>query len=145
MSRYPPIESHGVIGDLQTAALVGMDGCIDFLCLPVFDSPSVFASLLDHDRGGYFQLQPVLDEANHKQLYLPDTNVLLTRFLSAEGVGEISDFMAIHDEPHPSRVVRQALEYGDMASVHRSIRANPPLIDDPDASLAADIQVQRAG
>src|SRR5688572_19190603 len=108
MTRYPPIEDHGVIGDLQTAALVGMDGCIDFLCLPAFDSPSVFASLLDHDRGGHFLLQPALEDANRKQLYLPDTNVLLTRFLAAEGVGEISDFMAMHDEPHPTRVVRRA-------------------------------------
>ncbi|MGI9182765.1 MAG: glycoside hydrolase family 15 protein [Longimicrobiaceae bacterium] len=108
MSNYPPIESHGVIGDLQSVALVGMDGCIDFLCLPAFDSPSVFASLLDRERGGHFLLQPALDWANRKQLYLPDTNVLLTRFLSADGVAEISDFMPIHPEPHPSRIVRRA-------------------------------------
>ena len=101
------IESHGIIGDLQTVALVGLDGCIDFLCLPVFDSPSVFLSLLDRERGGHFSLQPELNAANHKQLYLPDTNVLLTRFLSADGVAEISDFMPIHSAPHPSRIVRQ--------------------------------------
>ncbi len=108
MSLYPPIESHGVIGDLQTAALVGMDGCIDFLCLPAFDSPSVFASLLDAGRGGRFLLQPFLNGANHRQLYLPDTNVLLTRFLSPDGMAEISDFMPVHPEPHPSRIVRRA-------------------------------------
>jgi GH15 family glucan-1,4-alpha-glucosidase len=105
--RYPPIEDHGVIGDLQTVALVGIDGAINFLCLPRFDSPAVFASLLDAQRGGSFSLRPVLGEVNHKQLYLPDTNVLLTRFLSSDGLAEIGDFMPIHVEPHPSRVVRQ--------------------------------------
>jgi len=108
VSGYPPVEAHGVIGDLQTAALVGMDGCIDFLCLPAFDSPSVFASLLDAERGGHFLLQPALDGASRKQIYLPDTNVLLTRFLSAEGMAEVSDFMPVHEAPHPSRVVRRA-------------------------------------
>jgi GH15 family glucan-1,4-alpha-glucosidase len=107
VSRYPPIEAHGVIGDLQTVALVSMDGCIDFLCLPGFDSPSVFVSLLDSERGGEFSLAPVLDQATRKQLYLPDTNVLLTRFLSADGVAEICDFMPIHSARHPSRIVRR--------------------------------------
>ena len=60
---YLPIENHGVIGNLNTAALVGMDGCIDFLCFPYFDSPSVFASLLDSKKGGHFKLAPVLEEA----------------------------------------------------------------------------------
>ena len=78
---YAPIGDYGVIGDLHTVALVGMDGSIDFLCLPSFDSPSVFAALLDAERGGRFQIAPVLDGAARKQLYLPDTNVLLTRFL----------------------------------------------------------------
>ena len=77
---YAPIGEYGVIGDLYTVALVGMDGSIDFCCLPYFDSPSVFAALLDVERGGTFQLTPVLDGAARKQLYLPDTNVLLTRF-----------------------------------------------------------------
>jgi GH15 family glucan-1,4-alpha-glucosidase len=108
MSGYPPIESHGVIGDLQTVALVGMDGCMDFLCLPAFDSPSVFASLLDQERGGHFRLQPFLNGVNHRQLYLPDTNVLMTRFLSPDGVAEISDFMAVHADPRPSCLVRRA-------------------------------------
>ena len=78
---YAPIGDYGVIGDLHTVALVGMDGSIDFLCLPSFDSPSVFAALLDAERGGRFQIAPLLDDAARKQLYLPDTNVLLTRFL----------------------------------------------------------------
>src|SRR5262245_13827126 len=84
-----------------------MDGSIDFLCLPQFDSPSVFLSLLDTERGGSFSLRPMLDEVTHKQLYLPDTNVLLTRFLSQDGLAEIGDFMPIHATPQPSRIVRQ--------------------------------------
>ena len=104
---YPPIESHGVIGDLQTVALVALDGTIDFCCLPAFDSPTIFASLLDRERGGCFTLRPVLDGVRHKQLYLPDTNVLLTRFLAESGVCEISDYMPIHERAHPSRIVRR--------------------------------------
>jgi GH15 family glucan-1,4-alpha-glucosidase len=91
--RYAPIEDYGIIGDLHTVALVGKHGSIDFLCLPSFDSPSVFAALLDADRGGRFQIAPQLDDAVHRQLYLPDTNVLLTRFLEDCGVAELSDFM----------------------------------------------------
>src|SRR5262249_57157069 len=84
--RYAPIGEYGVIGDLHTVALVGMDGSIDFLCLPRFDSPSVFAALVDAERGGRFQIAPVLDGAARKQLYLPDRNVLLTRFLDHPGL-----------------------------------------------------------
>jgi GH15 family glucan-1,4-alpha-glucosidase len=105
--RYPAIESHAIIGDLQTAALVAIDGTIDFLCLPHFDSPSVFASLLDAGKGGRFTISPDLDQPRHKQLYLPDTNLLLTRFLAPEGVVEISDFMPVHPREHTSRVVRR--------------------------------------
>jgi GH15 family glucan-1,4-alpha-glucosidase len=94
---YLPIEDHGIIGDLHTAALVGTDGTIDWLCLPRFDSPSVFCSILDDDKGGHFRLAP-LKYAHSHQLYLPDTNVLLTRFLSPEGVAEVLDFMPIEDE-----------------------------------------------
>ena len=75
---YQPIESYGIIGDLDTVALVGMDGSIDFMCFPHFDSPSIFAAILDHRRGGRFQIAPVLGGARQKQLYVPDTNVLLT-------------------------------------------------------------------
>lgn len=90
---YQPIENYGIIGDLNTVALVGMNGSIDFMCFPDFDSPSVFVSLLDKRNGGYFQITPVIDNVKNKQMYIPDTNVLLTRFLSADGVGEITDFM----------------------------------------------------
>jgi GH15 family glucan-1,4-alpha-glucosidase len=105
--RYSPIESYGIVGDLQTVALVGLDGSIDFLCLPRFDSPTVFSALLDAEKGGSFAISPSLTNARHKQVYLPDTNILLTRFLSDQGVAEISDFMPIHAEAHTSRLVRR--------------------------------------
>ena len=95
MSRYQPIENYGVIGDLNTVALVGLDGSIDFLCLPAFDSPTVFAAILDSAKGGYFKIAPHKDKSKHKQLYLPDTNVLVTRFLEKDGVGEVMDFMPV--------------------------------------------------
>ncbi|MGA9531594.1 MAG: trehalase-like domain-containing protein, partial [Anaerolineales bacterium] len=72
--RYQPIENYGIIGDLHTVALVGMDGSIDFMSYPKFDSPTIFARLLDYDKGGYFQLAPTTDHARQRQLYLPDTN-----------------------------------------------------------------------
>jgi GH15 family glucan-1,4-alpha-glucosidase len=96
MSSYPPIADHGLIGDLQTAALVATDGTIDWFCCPRFDSPSVFASLLDHNKGGRFELHAV-DDCVTKQMYLPDTAVLVTRFLSSKGVAEVIDFMPIEN------------------------------------------------
>jgi len=92
---YLPIEHHGVIGDLHTAALVGTDGSIDWLCLPRFDSPSVFAAILDDRKGGRFRIAADTKEARRRQMYLPDTNVLVTRFLTPDGVGEIVDFMPV--------------------------------------------------
>ena len=91
---YKPIESYGVIGDLHTVALVGIDGSIDWCCLPHFDSPSVFAAILDDQKGGSFRIAS-LYEAQHKQMYMPDSNVLVTRFLSDQGVGEVVDFMPV--------------------------------------------------
>jgi GH15 family glucan-1,4-alpha-glucosidase len=94
-SRYQPIEHYGVIGNLRTAALVGMDGSIDWLCLPHFDSPSVFAALLDDQKGGRFRIAPAGEDFGRKQFYWPDTAVLVTRFLHDEGVGELEDYMPI--------------------------------------------------
>lgn len=105
---YEPIENHGIIGDMQTVALVGMNGSIDFFCSPDFDSPSVFAALLDDEKGGRFRIAPTMDDARHKQLYLPETNVLLTRFLSSEGVAEVSDLMPIPARGTPRCIVRRA-------------------------------------
>jgi GH15 family glucan-1,4-alpha-glucosidase len=91
---YLPIADHGVIGDLRTVALVGVDGTIDWYCCPRFDAPSVFGAILDSGRGGHYRIAPV-GECTTKQLYFPDTNVLVTRFLSSEGVGELHDFMPV--------------------------------------------------
>ena len=81
---FEPIENYGVIGNMRSIALVGINGSIDFLCYPKFDSPTVFAALLDDEKGGCFQIQPQLKEKRVRQLYLPDTNILLTRFLAEE-------------------------------------------------------------
>jgi GH15 family glucan-1,4-alpha-glucosidase len=96
-----PIESCGVIGDLHTVALVAMDGTIDWCCLPQFDSPSVFAALLDENKGGHFRLAPEQAGTN-RQMYMPETNVLLTRFLRPEGVGEVIDFMPVQNDREQS-------------------------------------------
>ncbi|WP_406001028.1 glycoside hydrolase family 15 protein [Streptomyces sp. NBC_00829] len=93
MDRYPPIADHGLVGDLQTAALVSSQGVVDWFAAPRFDSPSVFAALLDHDGGGYMRLAPEHPDGTCKQLYYPDTAILVTRFLSPDGVGEVVDFM----------------------------------------------------
>ncbi|HKT00034.1 MAG TPA: glycoside hydrolase family 15 protein [Rugosimonospora sp.] len=95
MQRYPDISEHGLIGDLQTAALVNRDGTVDWFCCPRFDSPSVFASLLDADRGGYFRIAPAADNYVSRQLYFPDTAMLITRFMTPDGVGEVTDFMPV--------------------------------------------------
>jgi len=104
--NYEPIENHGVIGDLQTSALVSLKGTVDFMCFPHFDSPTIFASLLDRERG-YFQIAPVQGDFKHHQRYFPDTNILLTRFLGEGGVAEISDFMAMQNLGHNHNLVRR--------------------------------------
>jgi GH15 family glucan-1,4-alpha-glucosidase len=110
MSAYLPIAEHGVIGDLHSVALVGTDGTIDWFCCPRFDSPSVFASILDAEKGGFYRIAPVNGGHTVRQLYFPDTNVLITRFMTPDGVGEVHDFMPIHRDPrHPRRIVRQVV------------------------------------
>ena len=95
MDRYPNISDHGLIGGLQTAALVSTDGTVDWFCCPRFDSPSVFASLLDADKGGYFRIAPDRSDYVSQQLYFPDTAMLITRFMTPDGVGEVTDFMPV--------------------------------------------------
>src|SRR3954447_13309659 len=95
MDAYPAIADHGLIGDLQTSALISTDATIDWFCCPRFDSPSVFASLLDVQRGGHFSIRPQTDGYVTKQLYLPGTAILMTRFLTPDGVGEVCDFMPV--------------------------------------------------
>jgi GH15 family glucan-1,4-alpha-glucosidase len=116
---YQPIENYGVIGDTQTVALVGINGSIDWFCFPRFDSPSVFAAILDDKKGGYFKIAPTTDVSSHKQLYWPETNVLITRFLSPDGVAEITDYMPIGKDmtaPGSRQVVRRVeMMRGSMA------------------------------
>src|ERR1700691_5723776 len=105
--NYRPIENYGVIGDLSTTALASLDGSIDFMCFPAFDSPTIFAALLDHKQGGHFQIQPIGGEFKHRQRYFPDTNILLTRFLGEPGIVGISDFMAMQSAGHHHSLVRR--------------------------------------
>ena len=108
---YKPISEYGIIGDLHTVALVGNDGSIDWCCLPNFDSPSVFASILDENKGGHFKISGVGPDIT-RQLYHPDTNVLMTYFSSPDGVVLLEDFMPVRglldsDGRHTSRIVRR--------------------------------------
>jgi len=106
---YQPIENYGLIGDMHTAALVGKNGSIDWFCFPHFDSPSVFAAILDDKKGGRFQIAPVEDDINYKQFYWPDTNILVTHFLSDKGVAEITDYMPVESG-------------SEMATLHQLVR-----------------------
>ena len=103
---FQPIENYGIIGNMQTIALVSLQGSIDFMCLPDFDSPSVFAALLDSKRGGYFSLEPQLENVSTKQLYLPGTAILLTRYFSDSGIAELTDYMPPSESGSGSAIVR---------------------------------------
>jgi GH15 family glucan-1,4-alpha-glucosidase len=108
---YLPIAEHGLIGDMQSVALVGSDGTIDWYCCPSFDAPSVVAAILDAERGGCFELAADAP-ATTKQFYFPDTTVLITRFFTEDGVGEVQDFMPVTDEPADAdrhRVIRRVV------------------------------------
>jgi GH15 family glucan-1,4-alpha-glucosidase len=123
---YLPIAEHGIIGDLHSIALVGTDGTIDWYCPNRFDAPSVFASILDAERGGFFRIALTEGDWTSKQLYVPDTNVLITRFLSQEGVGEVVDFMPVDDRrqgSHSQRLVRRVLCV--KGQMHFSVKVEP--------------------
>jgi GH15 family glucan-1,4-alpha-glucosidase len=110
--EYLPIAEHGLVGDLHTVALVGTNGTIDWYCCPAFDSPSVFGAILDADDGGFYALRPEGGDWTAKQLYFPDTNVLITRFLTPAGVGEVQDFMPIEKPDsamHRHRLMRRVV------------------------------------
>jgi GH15 family glucan-1,4-alpha-glucosidase len=112
MDDYLPIADHGIIGDLHTVALVGADGTIDWYCCPAFDSPSVFAAILDKTKGGYYRISPLEEDWTSKQLYFPDTNVLITRFFTPGGVGELQGFMPIArtgQERHRHQLIRRVV------------------------------------
>ena len=107
---YQPIENYGLIGNLRTVALVGMNGSIDWFCSPHIDSPSVFGAILDDQKGGRFQISPSAEGVTRKQYYLPSTNVLVTRFLLDDGIAELEDFMPVglpSDSPWQDYVCRR--------------------------------------
>jgi GH15 family glucan-1,4-alpha-glucosidase len=121
---FQPIENYGVIGNMRSIALVGIDGSIDFLCYPNFDSPTVFAALLDREKGGRFHLEPQLTNMRVRQLYLPDTNILLTRFLAEEGVAELTDYMPIGSiREQPNEIIRTVSVI--RGNVHFTMRCEP--------------------
>lgn len=159
---YEPIENHGIIGNLRTAALVAMDGSIDWLCFPNFDSPSVFAAILDDRKGGRFRIAPSCDNLRRKQFYWPDSNILVTRFLHPDGVAEVEDFMPVGAGAVPDELVRRvrvvrgrlpfrlechpAFDYARAAHQSRIVE-HGACFDGPGLSLAltAPMPLQRSG
>ena len=109
------IEAHGIIGDMRTAALVNDQGSVDFFCWPEFDSPAIFCSLLDTPEAGIFQLAPQIADARREQIYLPDTNVLQTRWLAPQAVVEITDLLPVsdHDDELPLLIRRVRMVSGN--------------------------------
>ena len=108
MGTVPAIEDHGIVGDLHTIALVSLDGAIDFMCFPEFDSPTIFGALLDPEHGGEFRIDPRPNGGGRrKQMYLPDSNILLTRFYSDRGVAELSDVMPVEEQDHAHQLIRR--------------------------------------
>jgi GH15 family glucan-1,4-alpha-glucosidase len=125
---YLPIADHGLIGDLRTCALVGSETTIDWFCAPRFDSPSIFGSLLDPEKGGHWRLEPVGAEATTSQFYFPDSNILVTRLMTEEGVAEVHDFMpllAAGDEQHRQRIVRRVVAVRGRTELRMTMAARP--------------------
>jgi GH15 family glucan-1,4-alpha-glucosidase len=114
-ARHQPISAYGLIGDMRTAALIGLDGSIDWCCLPRFDSASVFAAILDTERGGTWAIHPE-GRWTSTQRYLPRTNILETIFRTAdEAVISVTDFMPVAEDGRPS---------GPHPEIHRRLRCN---------------------
>lgn len=105
--NYQPIEDYGLIGNMRTTALVGLNGSIDWFCHPRHDSPSIFGAILDSRKGGHFSIVSTLEDDHHQQFYYPETNILITRFLCAGGVGEVVDFMPLGSSKMRNWIVRQ--------------------------------------
>ena len=123
------IEDYGLIGNMHTAALVGRNGSIDWMCMPRFDSPSLFCAILDDKKGGFFRIAPVHeDDVVYKQFYWPATNVLVTRFLSTQGAAELIDFMAV-DEGRSERRGQVGLRLLRVAVVE-DVRAAADVLED---------------
>jgi GH15 family glucan-1,4-alpha-glucosidase len=124
---YEPIEDYGMIGDMHTVALISLGGSIDWMCMPRFDSPSVFARLLDDQKGGFFRIWVDGDDANYKQFYWPDSNVLVTRFLAEHGAAELIDFMPVPGEEAPEtesrrQVIRRVTAVRGTIELHAACR-----------------------
>ena len=122
---YPPIESHGIIGNMHTAALICLDGSLDWLCLPRFDSPSVFGALLDDRKGGRFKLSPLGSDFTSEQYYRTDTNVLVTRFCSASGTAEITDFMPMQNRNEKDALLVVRVVKAERGSVRFNLTCRP--------------------
>lgn len=147
--RQSAIDAHGIIGDMRSAALVNDKGSVDFFCWPEFDSPSIFCSLLDTPEAGIFQLAPDLPDARREQIYLPDTNVLQTRWLSDRAVVEVTDLLPIGDsEDDLPMLMRRVRVVSGTATLrmrcavrHDYARANSRArMDEKDAAFEADDQ-----
>jgi GH15 family glucan-1,4-alpha-glucosidase len=106
MKGYHPIEDYGLIGNLHTVALVSKCGSIDYLPFVRFDSPTIFAALLDKEKGGSWEIEPVAEDVHYKQQYIPDTGILLTRFYTHDGIAELTDFMPVKEKEQNCAVVR---------------------------------------
>ena len=156
---YQPIENYGIIGNMRTVALVGMNGSVDWYCYPQFDSPSIFGAILDDKKGGRFQISAGADGVRHKQVYWPSTNVLVTRFLLGDGIAELEDFMPVglpSDSPGHYHICRRircvrgavrisvscrpAFDYGRRTH-DTQIKANGAIFKSGDVSLALSTNV----
>jgi GH15 family glucan-1,4-alpha-glucosidase len=137
---YLPIAEHGLVGDLHTVALVGTNGTIDWYCCPAFDSPSLFGAILDKDEGGFYSLHPCGDEWTSKQLYFPDTNVLITRFFTPDGVGEVQDFMPIEAQSgmHRHRLIRRVVVVRGMMEFRIEMHPHGVLFRSPSLAMALE-------
>ncbi len=129
-----PIADHGLIGDLRTCALVGGDGTIDWFCAPRYDSPALLAGILDGERGGGWQLAPEDQRTATRQFYLPETNILITRFHTEGGVVEVHDFMPVlraHDPDHRQRLVRRVVSVRGQSRIRMRLAARPQFATEP--------------
>lgn len=121
--KFTKINNYGFIGNLQTTALVSLQGDIDFMCFPNFDSATVFANILDQDKGGGFAIEPLIENLEYKQFYLTNTATLITRFSSKDGMGEICDTMVVDEKDHKFKLLRKVTTtYGDISY---RVKCNP--------------------